>query len=108
MANVASGPPHERATYFDAAAGRWRYVGPERDRSSSSPTLPEVLRDKLGEHGVNAVVEIIGLSRNTVLSIAASAPHHPSSAFVAQARLSDCARLDSASDSRARIARATR
>jgi hypothetical protein len=63
--------------------------------------IPEVLRDKIGEHGAAEVVRAMRpLSRVAVLGMAAEAEANPWSWILCGQRLRDLYRLDEQADAR--------
>jgi hypothetical protein len=101
-ANVVHEPEAEAEPDEVAFAdGEWRWRDEKRRRLEKPPTIPVVVRHAVRRHGAPAVVEVLGLSRVTVLGIAAGGAALASTMYVAGARLGDLARLDALADDRA-------
>lgn len=87
-----------RATALDEATSAYVWTDPARRDAGPPPTLAEVLRDKIAEHGPTDVHQLLGLSRNSLLGLAAGAPSQPGTLHLAQTRLPLLGRLDDIAD----------
>jgi len=94
--------PYVRQTTLVAGVG-WRWVD---SRDHADPMCNEVLSDKLAEHGMAAIMEIIGLSRVATLACATGTATSLGSMFVVQGRINQLSRLDERADARAVNAKA--
>jgi len=94
--------PHVRQTTLLAGIG-WRWAD---DRDQADPTCDLVLSDKIAEHGLAEIIEIIGLSRVAILAVADGTTASLGSMILVQGRINGLARLDERADARKAKAKA--